>query len=123
MPDNEFSASVRNQGGVPVIDMTGDVNAFAEAALNAAFAQARHTNPSTVLLNFRDVTYMNSTGIALVVALLAQARKVRMQLLVCGLSDHYRHIFDITRLADFMSIYEDEPTAIATATARPVAET
>ncbi len=121
MTDQAFRARVRQEGGVPVIDLLGDVNSAAEESLTAAFAEASTTNPTTVLLNFEGMTYMNSTGIALVVALLAQARKSRMQLLVCGLSEHYHHIFSITRLADFMHIHADETSAITAAT-RSVAE-
>ena len=120
MPDS-FTARIRQENGVPVIDLRGEVNREAESTLNSAFSQATHDSPTTVLLNFAAVTYINSTGIALVVALLAQARKSRIQLLVCGLSEHYRHIFSITRLADFMDIHDDEASAITAATA-PVAE-
>ena len=115
MPDHEFTATVRLQEGLPIIDLRGEVNSFAEDALGAAFAQACATGPSAVLLNFQDVTYVNSTGIALVVALLAQARKAHMQMIVTGLSEHYRHVFRITRLADFMTICDDEASAIAVA--------
>jgi len=38
-------------------------------------------------------------------------------MLACGLSDHYREIFQITRLADFMSIFPDEESAMAGAPA------
>ena len=115
MAENHFEALVRRSGTVPVIDMQGEVNAFAEEPLNAAFREASLSQPERVLLNFRDVTYINSTGIALIVALLAQARKTRMALLVTGLSEHYRHIFSITRLADFMTIYDNEDAAVAQA--------
>lgn len=126
MSDSDFNAvvrraEVRQPGGVPVIDLYGEVNAAAEAEMEIAFAEAMRQGAGTVLLNFEHVTYMNSTGIALVVGLLAEARKARLQLLVCGLTEHYRHIFTITRLADFMSIHDDEASAIATA-ALPVAE-
>jgi hypothetical protein len=30
-----------------------------------------------------------------------------------GLTDHYREVFNITRLADFMTIYDDETAAVA----------
>lgn len=115
MPDHEFTATVRLQEHLPIIDLKGEVDSFAEGALDAAFAQACATGPSAVLLNFQNVTYVNSTGIALIVALLAQARKAHMQLLVAGLSEHYRHVFSITRLADFMTICDDEAGAIAMA--------
>jgi anti-anti-sigma factor len=116
MPEKKFRAGVRLEGGIPVIDLAGDINAGADGDLDAAFTQAKSRRAPAVLLNFRDVTYINSTGIALIVGLLAQARKDHVQVLVCGLNDHYRHIFNITRLADFMSIHEDEPAALAQAT-------
>jgi anti-anti-sigma factor len=59
------------------------------------------------------MTYMNSTGIALVVSLLAEARKKQIEVRACGLTDHYRHIFEVTRLADFMPMFDDETTAVA----------
>ena len=122
MSENEFAARTREHQGVPVIDLKGEINGFAETKLNSAFAEAGRSNPARLLLNFRDVSYINSTGIALIVGLLAQARKSRIELMVAGLSEHYRHIFSITRLADFMSIHDDEASAIAQLSA-PLAET
>ena len=61
-----------------------------------------------MVLDFAGVTYMNSTGIALIVGLLARARKNGQTLAARGLSEHYREIFEITRLADFMTILDDE---------------
>jgi len=61
--------------------------------------------------NDQVVLTLNSTGIALIVELLAQARKSRKHLIVYGLSEHYLEVFQITRLSDFMDIYEDEANA------------
>jgi anti-anti-sigma regulatory factor len=47
--------------------------------------------------------------------MLAKARKSHRQMVVYGLSDHYVEIFQITRLADFMTIYPDEASALQTA--------
>jgi anti-anti-sigma regulatory factor len=49
------------------------------------------------------------------VGLLAQARKTHRRLVTCGLSDHYQEIFHITRLSDFMTMYGDEASALASA--------
>jgi anti-anti-sigma factor len=68
-------------------------------------------------MNFSDVDYINSTGIALIVSLLSRARKTKRKVLVYGLSEHYVTIFQITRLADFMSIFPDEATALASVAA------
>ncbi len=102
----------RQQPRVVIIELHGEINGFAEDTLNSAYAEAERENPNVILLNFSDVDYINSTGIALIVGLLARARKVHQQLLACGLSDHYVEIFHITRLADFMSVYPDETSAL-----------
>ena len=66
-----------------------------------------------MLFHFGQVDYINSTGIALIVGLLARARTEHRSVQACGLSSHYRHIFEITRLADFLRIVPDEPAALA----------
>jgi anti-anti-sigma factor len=109
----QFESHVRMLDGSAVIDLQGEINGAAESALNASYTEAEQRNPGTVVLNFQAVDYMNSTGIALIVGLLAQARKSHRRLVVFGLSEHYQEIFQITRLSDFMKIYTDERSALA----------
>jgi anti-anti-sigma factor len=113
MPAKSLEAQVRHQPAVSIVDLHGEINAFAEERLNAAYAEAESTSPELILLNFNDVDYINSTGIALIVSLLARARKSKRRLLACGLSDHYVEIFQITRLVDFMNVFPDEKSALA----------
>jgi anti-anti-sigma factor len=112
MPARNLEASVRHQSRVAIVDLHGEINTFAEDVLNAAYADAESQQAHAILLNFSDVDYINSTGIALIVSLLAQARKNKRKLLACGLSQHYVEIFQITRLADFMSVFPDETSAL-----------
>jgi len=112
MTTSELQASVRGRDGLTVIDLTGDVNAAAEQALNQAYAEATAGGATAVALNFERADYINSTGIALIVGLLAQARKSGIEVKAFGLSDHYREIFEITRLADFMTIADNEDRAL-----------
>lgn len=112
MTDTIFKAQVRNFSGVATIDLEGEINSFAEPGLSSAYDQAESANPSRVVLNFTNVHYINSTGIALIVGLLARARKSRREMAVYGLSEHYKEIFQITRLSDFMTIYANEAEAV-----------
>ena len=99
-----FSADVEQVGQTAVIHMDGEINNSADAELTAAFTKAEEYNPTAITLNFKRVDYINSTGIALIVGLLARARAAHRPLTAVGLSDHYREIFTITRLSDFMEI-------------------
>jgi anti-sigma B factor antagonist len=112
MPAKLLEAQVRQQPGAAVIDLHGEINAAAAPTLNTVYAEAEQSNPEVVLLNFSDVDYINSTGIALIVGLLAKARAAHRRLIVCGLSEHYVEIFQITRLADFMTMFPNEATAL-----------
>ena len=103
----------QQQPRVAIIEMRGEIDGGAEATLNSAFAAATSHGAETILLNFAGVDYINSTGIALIVGLLGQARAARINLITCGLSDHYIEIFRITRLADFMTVFIDEAAALS----------
>ena len=58
---------------------------------------------------------MNSGGIGMLVTLLVRAGRQRQQLAACGLSEHYREIFELTRLDEAITIYADEASALADA--------
>jgi len=104
--------AVRRRGEVAVIDVRGDVDARAEESLERAWTEALAAEPAAVALNFTETGYINSTGIALVVGILAAARAHHVPVRAFGLSPHYREIFEITRLADFLAISPDEDTAL-----------
>jgi anti-anti-sigma factor len=104
--------AVRRREGAAIIDLAGDIDSRAERALEAAWAEATEEPGAAVVLNFEGASYINSTGIALIVGLLARARAGGVPIRACGLSAHYREIFEITRLADFMPIASDEDSAV-----------
>jgi anti-anti-sigma factor len=106
MATAELEARVREEDGQAVIELAGDIDRDAEAALNTAYDRVQHAG--SVVLDFAGVSYINSTGIAVIVGLLARARRGGQTLAARGLSDHYRSIFEITRLSDFMTILDGE---------------
>ncbi len=115
MTTHEVTTTVRRRGGVTLIDLVGDVNAQAELAMHEAWEEAIRDGPEAVVLNFEGAGYINSTGIALIVGLLAKARAGGLPIRAFGLSPHYREIFEITRLADFLAITGDEDSAVGAA--------
>ena len=92
-----------------IIDLQGEINAFANQELQAVYEQAESSQSETILLNFKEVSYINSTGIAMIVGLLAKARQSQThEITAFGLSEHYLEIFNITRLSDYIAVYPDE---------------
>jgi len=108
MDERTFSADVSEVPEEVRIRLHGDLNARADGTLEAAYAQVAAMGPRRVSLDFGEVGYINSTGIALVVRLLADARRDGRPVRAIGLSPHYREIFRLTRLSDFMEIVEGD---------------
>lgn len=108
MPGEQFTAEVRRTDKGSVVILTGTVDKAAKEEMEVAYRQAT-AESGEVRLDFSGVDYINSTGIAVIVGVLAMARAERREIGAFGLSDHYREVFQITRLSDFMHIYEDAP--------------
>jgi anti-anti-sigma factor len=109
---NPLVAAMRQVEATTILDLSGEIDSFADDAMDTAYARAAATMPQRLLLNFAAVDYINSTGIALIVAILAKARSDQIVLQTCGLTEHYQELFRITRLSDFIPVFPDEDSAL-----------
>ncbi|HEV3376053.1 MAG TPA: STAS domain-containing protein [Thermoleophilaceae bacterium] len=98
-----------------LIDIKGDITAASEDVLMDAYGRASEPGVRAIVLNFTRLDYMNSGGIGLLVTLLVRAQRQRQRMLAYGLSDHYRQIFELTRLDEAVAIHDSEDDAVAAA--------
>lgn len=94
-----------------VIRIRGDVTAASEQPLMAAYAEAGDKT-RVIVLDFSGLEYMNSGGIGLLVTLLVRANRQKQKLHACGLNDHYKQIFELTRLDEAIGIHDSEEAAL-----------
>ena len=99
-------------GKAGIVDIKGDITAGSEDALMDAYNRASSEQARAIVLNFSGLEYMNSGGIGLLVTLLVRANRQRQRLLAFGLTEHYRQIFELTRLDEAISIHESEEDAL-----------
>ena len=115
MANTTAALNVRKIGDAGVIDIRGEVTAQSEPALAEAFAEASSGGVRAVILNFSALDYMNSGGIGLLVTLLVRANRQKQRLCAFGLNEHYRQIFELTRLDEAIAIYDGEHAAVGSA--------
>jgi len=116
MPEAATTFEVRAvSDGVSVIDIEGDITAQSEDVLMDAYGRASGEGVKAIVLNFTALDYMNSGGIGLLVTLLVRAQRRHQPVLAYGLSDHYRQIFELTRLDEAVGIHDSEDDALAAA--------
>lgn len=98
-----------------ILDVQGEINAFAETALMDAYTEASSKGARTIVLNFSGLSFMNSSGIGLLVTLLIRVQRQKQRLLAYGLGEHYQQIFELTRLNEAIQIYPTEAEALNSA--------
>lgn len=111
MSDGGFAAFTTQSERGSVIELRGVVNRAAKEELESSYRRAAEADRE-IVFDFSEVEYINSTGIAVIVGVLAMARSEGREIGAVGLSPHYVEVFRITRLADFMHIYEDTAAGI-----------
>jgi anti-sigma B factor antagonist len=116
MPEAATTFDVREVSETArAIDIEGDITAHSEDVLMDAYGRASGEGVKAIVLNFTALDYMNSGGIGLLVTLLVRAQRHHQQVLAYGLSDHYRQIFELTRLDEAVGIHDSEAEALAAA--------
>jgi anti-sigma B factor antagonist len=95
-----------------ILRIHGEITGGSEGALMDAYTRVP-AGTRSVVLDFGDLDYMNSGGIGLLV----RAQRPGQQLHAIGLSEHYRQILSLTRLDEAIAIHDDEPAALAAASA------
>ncbi|MDQ3627836.1 MAG: STAS domain-containing protein [Actinomycetota bacterium] len=113
MTEATATFDVRRHGPASVVDIKGDVTAGSEDVLMVAYDTAG--DAGAIVLNFTDLSYMNSGGIGLLVTLLVRANRRSQRLMAYGLSEHYRQIFELTRLDEAVGIHDSEQSALSAA--------
>ena len=116
MPDTSINMNMRRVDiGTCIIDIRGEVSAFAEQVLTDAYTKASTSTIRTIILNCTELEYLNSRGIYVLIRLLTHTRRHQQRLLAFGLSEHNRYILEITHLSRFIESVATETQAVAAA--------
>jgi anti-sigma B factor antagonist len=105
---------VPGPGGQPIIVLrfSGDITSSSKAAVLGAY-QGLPITAKRILLDFAKVEYLNSSGIAIIIQMLMEARKAGQAIQTCGLSPHFQKVFTIVGIANYTGLHPDETAACA----------
>lgn len=109
-----FSASTRQLGNVTVVDVRGRFTLIEGQAVHELLMDLFEDGRKRILLNFRDVSYLDSSGIGQLVRGLYSARKNNAELHAVDLSPRAREVLHMTNLHTVFADFPDEQTALRT---------
>ncbi len=95
------------------IGIAGDVTAACEPDLVRAHERATKSGARRIVLDFAAMDYMNSGGIGLLVTMLVRGGRKQQRFAAVGLSEHYRQIFELTRLDEAIALHDTVESALS----------
>jgi len=106
-----MKTATREQTGTTIIDVTGDIDMGTSPALRKTLLESLKKTPRLVV-NMREVRYVDSSGIASLVEVLKEARNTKKRLVLFGLNATVHDVLQVTRLSTIFEIRETEEEAL-----------
>jgi anti-sigma B factor antagonist len=106
-----MTTATREQTGVTIVDVTGDIDMGTSPGLRKTLLESLKKTPR-LLVNLRDVRYVDSSGIASLVEVLKEARNKEKRLVLFGLNTVVQDVLQLTRLYKIFEIRATEEEAL-----------
>jgi anti-sigma B factor antagonist len=108
----DTQVEIRIQDGIGIIDIAGEVTSFSEKTLLQAYEKLDKDTVKKLCLNFQNVSYINSAGMAILIAILTKTRQRDQMLRGFGLSGHFQKIFTMVGITKYMQHFDTEKEAL-----------
>ena len=100
-------------GMVSILRFSGDISSASRDAVLGTWQQLPGDAKGRVLLDFSRVDYLNSSGIALVIQMLMEARRGGHAVRLFGLRPHFQKMFRMVGITNYTELHPDEASALA----------
>ncbi len=112
-PLNQLNSVIRHAGSVVILDLSGRVTAGESAATFREkikeLASAGHKN---VLLNLKDISYVDSMGLGEMVGACTTMRKLGGDIKLVNPQQRVAYLLTITQVSNLFAIFADEQAAL-----------
>lgn len=110
---NDLKANLRRLDARAIIDMKGEVTSLSDQTLNTLVNSAVAEGVKHVVFNFTEVSYINSSGIAVLIGIVTTLASRGVAFNVYGLTPHFKKIFRMIGLTQYVKVLGSEGEALA----------
>ena len=106
-----MTISIRNVGPAKIVEVNGDVDLSTSGALRRTLLDALPV-ASILALNLKAIRYIDSSGIATLIEVLNDSRRLNKQFVLFGLSTAVEEVFRLTHVIRIFRIVQTEQEAV-----------
>ena len=96
--------------GVHVIEPSGTLDGTQTTTLRQQVDVALEKGAKMLLVDLKDVTFVDSSGLGALVASLKSARTADCKMYICSINDQVRLLFELTSMDRVFEVFEDRAT-------------
>ena len=100
-----MQGSQRDEDGVHILALSGEIDLDNSNELRQLLAARATAEESRLLVDFTDVTYIDSSGLATLVEYMQKALKFGGRFALGGVNERLRTVFDLARLGEIFAIH------------------
>ncbi len=105
--------STRQSGTSTVVDVVGDIDLYNSPEVRKVLLETiRDKRAPRVIINLKEVRYIDSSGVASLVEGLKVSRNMNSRFMLYGLSPAAREVLELSRLIKVFEVYENEEQAL-----------
>ena len=105
--------TTRDKEGVSILDIEGEIDLYQSPALRSELGKLIAKQDKAVAINFQKVTYIDSSGLATVIDAFQKTRVYGGRLVLFAMAKPVRNVFEVARLDQFFSIFDEETAAVS----------
>lgn len=107
-----MKCKVSNDKDAVILDVDGEVDMGTTPELRTTLLSELSKQPKRVVIDFKGVTFIDSSGIATLVEALKESNRVKAQLFFCNVSGKIMSVFELTRLDKVFKIVDTRERAL-----------
>lgn len=107
-----MQVNMEERNGIAVVRVNGDIDINTSPDIKKSFDQLIKDKKDKVIISFKDVDYVDSSGLATLVEILKKLRSYGGKLKLTNFSAKVLGLFEITKLNKLFDILDDEAAAI-----------
>ncbi|MDH4129255.1 MAG: STAS domain-containing protein [Spirochaetota bacterium] len=100
------------KNNIIVLDINGEIDLYNAPEIKKKIKEQMDEGKNNVIVNLDKVSYVDSSGIGVLISSLSQLKKVGGGLKIINVYASVKKVFELTKLTSFFEIFESEEEAV-----------